>query len=135
MECMRQVKEDKQEISLEELREGFKQWDESTSPSPLGRHLGIYKRLTDKIEQRNEKTHLLEVMKGIDNIAFSRGLAIKRWCKVHNVLLVKDTKNPRLHILRTIHIIEADYHLATKTLWERRTMRSANKGKFLSDSN
>lgn len=61
-------------------------------------------------------------------------MTLKRWCKVHNVLLEKDGNNPKLHRLRIIHIIEADNNLATTIIWARRLMKGAEKGNFLSES-
>lgn len=39
--CRRRIDEDQEEIKLEEIRNGFRRWDEETSMSPPGLHLGI----------------------------------------------------------------------------------------------
>ena len=76
----------------------------------------MYKCLTEQSEQEKEKAYLLETITGIVNTALKRGITLKRWCRVNNVLIEKDSNNPTLHRLRIIHIIEADYNLATKIL-------------------
>jgi ribonuclease HI len=133
--CRRKVEEECEEINTEEIRNGFRRWDERTSTSPSGLHLGIYKSMTDMREQEEEKTYLLRTITGIINCAMSKGITLERWCRVHNVLLEKDPNHPKLHRLRIIHIIEADYNLATKIYWARRLQRTAEKKKLLCDSN
>ena len=133
-ECRRVLPPDEKEIMTEEMKMGFKRWDKKTSTSPSGMHLGMYKYLTENSEQEQEKTYLLETITGIVNIALKRGITLKRWCRVNNVLIEKDSNNPTLHRLRIIHIIEADYNLATKILWARRMMPKAEKSKLLTDS-
>ena len=86
-------------------------------------------------EQEEEKTYLLRTITTVINCAFSKGITLERWCKVHNVLLEKDPNDPKLHRLRIIHIIEADYNLATKIHWARRLMSNAERGKALCDAN
>lgn len=44
---------------------------------------------------------------------------------VHSILLEKYPNDPKLHRLRIIHIIEADYNLATKIVWSRQPMKTA----------
>lgn len=65
----------------------------------------------------------------------TKGITLERWCCVHNVLLEMDPNNPKVHRLRIIHIIEADYNLATKIHWARRLQKTAERKKLLWDSN
>ena len=51
------------------------------------------------------------------------------------MLFEKDPHDPKLHRLRIIHIIEADYNLATKIHWARRLMQRAEREKTLCDAN
>lgn len=46
-ECRRKIEKDEQEISIDEMKRGFKKWDERTSTSPSGRHLGMYQSFTN----------------------------------------------------------------------------------------
>jgi hypothetical protein len=89
-ECRRKICEEEEEIKYEDIRIGFKQWKERTSTSPSGMHLGIYRCFVDLNEQKEEKIHLLKVISEIINTAMSRGVTIRRWCQVHNVMLEKD---------------------------------------------
>lgn len=94
----------------------------------------MYRSLTSPDGQEEEKNQLLKIGTDIINIALKRGITLKRWCLVHNILLEKDLTDPKLRRLRIIHIIEAAYNLATKILWTRRLMRKAEKEKLLTDS-
>ena len=67
-------------------------------------------------EQNEEKEVILRTLTGVINTAFKKGYSLSRWCKVHNIMLEKDQNDPKLHRLRVIHIIEADYNLTTKIL-------------------
>lgn len=78
----------------------------------------MYKSMTGLREQKGEKEHLLNMITEIVCIVMERGITLKR-------LLEKDPNNPKLHRLRIIHIIEADYNPATKILWSRRLMKKA----------
>ena len=109
------------------MREGFKRWDEKISTSPSGLHLGMYKSLTNYTEQEKEKAYLMNTFTAIVKCAFSKGITLERWCRVQNILLEKDPNDPKLHRLRIIHIIEADYNLAAKIQWARRLMRRPEK--------
>ena len=61
------------------------------------------------------------------NIAISRGIAPKRWCKAVNVLIEKDPGRPKINRLRIIHLFEADYNLFLKIQWgSRLVQRSVN---------
>lgn len=57
--------------------------------------------------------YLPKTIAGIINFAMTNCIALERWCCIHNVLLVKDPNNPKLHRLRIIHIVKANYNLAT----------------------
>ena len=54
-QCRMRTEEDMGEITAEEIKNGFRKWNERTSTSPSGLHLGIYKSLTDTSEQEIEK--------------------------------------------------------------------------------
>ena len=134
-EGRRVIEPDEEKIRIEEMRSGFRRWDEKTSTSPSGLHLGMYKCLTETNEQENEKCYMLKTITGTVNTALKHGITLRRWCRVNNVLIEKDSNNPTLHQLRIIHIIEADYNLATKILCTRRLMPKAEKANLLTDSN
>ncbi|KAI2494702.1 hypothetical protein MHU86_19837 [Fragilaria crotonensis] len=106
------------EISEDDLHKGFKQWPESTSTSPSGRHLGHYKAII-------QHPVLLKCMVQFMNIAIARGIAIPRWSKATNVLIEKDQGQPRINRLRIIHLFEADFNFFLKLQWGHRLVRKA----------
>ena len=58
----------------------FRRWNERTSTSPSGLHLGIYKSLTDISEQEKEKMYLLRTVTAIIDCALSKGITLERKC-------------------------------------------------------
>ncbi len=108
------------EISFPPYRRAIKAWRESTSTSPSGRHLGMYKALLDS-------TQITADMCGMLNSVKRRGLVPKRWCKAISVLLKKDPGSPDINRLRVIHIFEADYHIFLKTMWARHLVQRGKK--------
>ena len=106
------------ELSENDVKKGFKQWPESTSTSPSGRHLGHYKAII-------QHPDLLQCLVQFMNIATSRGIAIPRWSNATNVLIEKDPGRPRIHRLRIIHLFEADFNLFLKLQWGHRLVRKA----------
>ena len=99
--------------SCEDITRGFQGWKESTSTSPSGRHLGHYKALI-------QDPMLLDCFAKFFNIAISRGIAVPRWSQAVNVLIKKDKGQPRINLLRIIHLFEADYNLFLKLMWGSR---------------
>ena len=103
----------KTEISLEEYTQAFTKWRETTSTSPSGRHLGIYKATLHLGTVTADLCSLL-------NIVIRTGIAPTRWCTAISALIEKDPGRPNINRLRIIHLYEADYNMFLKTLWARR---------------
>jgi hypothetical protein len=118
------------EISDDDFIDGFKKWKESTSTSPLGRHLGHYKVIITDLDlqwQMPEKSHLrewetnfVEYLVKLLNIPIRYGFAPKRWCTSIMVMIEKDPGSPRIEHLRVFHLYEANYNLCLKLLWGKR---------------
>ena len=115
-----------QVITADDIVKGFKSWKETTTTSPSGRHLGHYKALI-------QDAMLLECFRKFINIAISRGISIPRWCQAVNVMIEKDTGNPRINRLRIIHLFEADYNLFLKIMWGSRLVKRAVKLNLLNN--
>jgi hypothetical protein len=64
------------------------------------------------------------------NYALERGYSYRRWQKVANTILFKDTDNVRLHRTRVIHIYEADFNLCLGVKW-RAAMHQAEDSNLL----
>jgi hypothetical protein len=101
------------EITIEEWNKGFRQWRETTSTSPSGRHLGIYKAL---LSNKAISENLCEML----NIVIRLELIPTRWCKAISVLIEKDPGSPCVNRLRMIHLFEADYNFFLKLMWASR---------------
>lgn len=102
-----------QEITVADWHKGFSQWRESTSTSPSGRHLGMYKALLPNSEITESLCEML-------NIVIRLKLTPKRWCRAISVLLEKDPGSPCVNRLRVIHLFEADYNFFLKLMWASR---------------
>ena len=125
------------EVTAADLRNKLKRWDEKTSTSPSGIHLGHYHclwrrpRIQDEeqcqqiIDMQNE---LLGAMTVLLNYAMKFGHSYERWTKIVNVMLQKDPGNPRIHRLRVIHIYEADYNMILAIKWRQATHFAEDNG-------
>jgi hypothetical protein len=121
------------EISLNAMITGFSKWRETTTTSPSGKHLGIYKSLIQyhrHIERQStkqtprERTSLdnglnialtaLHIQHKIINLAIRHTHTLHRWTTVHNFFIEKIPGTPLLDKLRVIHIYEADWNLILK---------------------
>eukprot|EP00980_Cylindrotheca_fusiformis_P020498 scaffold7555_cov72-Cylindrotheca_fusiformis.AAC.3 len=127
------------EISLEELRGRIKVWNERTTTSPSGLHLGHLKSLTarirdppqsdsdDRESQQAQATPsvasiqstLLGVQLALINYGLRHGYAFNRWKQVVNVMIEKETGNHKIHRLRVIHLYEADLGATFAILWKK----------------
>jgi hypothetical protein len=88
--------------------QGFSTWRESTTTSPSGKHLGMYKALTnahihqilsdnDKLQLEKNKEHtiyatkILQLQHLIINTTIKHEHPLERWKVVHNPLIGKNT--------------------------------------------
>jgi hypothetical protein len=114
--------------------DGFHKWRETTATSPSGKHLGIYRTLTNaykgkydenKTEKDNQQTVnktsnyeiatiALQIQHHLLNLTIKHQHTLKRWQIVHNVFLEKILGHPIIEKLRVIHIYEADWTLMMK---------------------
>jgi hypothetical protein len=115
------------DISLKQYRKAINTWRESTSTSPSGRHLGMYKALLSS-------TQITADMCAMLNIVTRHGLVPGRWCKAISVLLEKDPGSPDINRLRVIHIFEADYNIFLKIMWARRLVQRGEETKQFGES-
>jgi hypothetical protein len=113
-------------------------WNEGTSTSPSGRHLGIYKSLLtafidsggefrtdlddEGISVRDKAEDILRVIHGLASAACTHGFYLQRWRYVVNVMIYKKAGCIELDKLRVIHLFEADFNLMVGILFGRRAM-------------
>jgi hypothetical protein len=125
-------------ISLADFVSAIKVWNEKTSTSPSGRHLGHYKLLVKTYEDKESKAELqeaareiLQLMVDIMDLASDRGFTLNRWTKVINVMIYKQIGVYLVHRLRVIHLFEADCNFIIGTILGRRAMYSGVDNKTL----
>ena len=106
------------EITNEDVIYGFKNWRETTSTSPSGRHLGHYRALI-------QQPLLLSCFVKFMNIAIQSGTSIPRWSNAINVMIEKDQGQPKINRLRIIHLFEADLNFFLKLQWGHRLVSRA----------
>ena len=117
-------------------------WNETTTTSPSGIHLGHYHCAWRDPKMRHDdpnrdlilayQNQLLNATVNLLNYALQFGYTFERWTKVVNVMLQKDVGNPRIHRLRIIHIYEADYNLLLAVKW-RQALFHAEDHQLLND--
>jgi endonuclease/exonuclease/phosphatase family metal-dependent hydrolase len=135
-------------ITFDDFIKGFLKWKESTSTSPSGRHLGIYKTLVtvylnssgefDAVDDGSQATKykaegILGLIYGLATTAARLGFYLQRWTKVINVMIYKEPGNFNLDKLRVIHLFEADFNLTVGILFGRRAMYHARDNDLLHD--
>ena len=93
-ENLKDIRDIKSTITDEDFKYGITGWQESTSTSPSGRHLGHYKSIVQDAD-------LLRVQVMLMNIAIKNGIALDRWCKSITVMVEKDIGRPAIHRLES----------------------------------
>jgi hypothetical protein len=97
---------------------------ERTSSSPSGRHYGHYRTLL-------RSPVVLGLIAALADFCFRWGVTMKRWNKVIQPQLPKDTGTPRINRIRRITLIEADLNLSLSLLFGRRMMDNAESYNLL----
>jgi hypothetical protein len=86
-----------EEVTTDDIVQGFNRWKETTSTSPSGRHLGHYKAIL-------KDPMLLQCFQKFLSIALNSDIALIRWRNAINIMIEKDTGSPNLNRLRIIHL-------------------------------
>ena len=94
-------------ITREDLQGGFKSVSERTTSSPSGMHYSIWKCLA-------REDDIAEWLSTMMSLPFMYGFSNKRWTKMVDVMLEKKRGVRRIHQLRIIGILEADFNTALK---------------------
>ena len=102
-------------ITQEEFAKAFKVTKEMTSSSPLGLHYILWKAIAEK----KEFCEYMSVMMSLPSMyAFSN----KRWENVIEVMLRKKPNVRKIHLMRIIGLVEADFNTALKIIFARKLM-------------
>lgn len=86
------------EISADDVIYGFKNWQETTSTSPYGRHLGHYRSLI-------QEPTLLSCFGKFLNVAVKSRVLIPRWSNAVNVLIEDPGKHKINRRCILIHLL------------------------------
>jgi hypothetical protein len=111
-------------LSLQEFKQALRKWNEATSTSPSGRHLGHYKVLLrsdycDELyhqDYSDPKERILKVYYDILTQASLSGISLYRWQNSTTAMIEKIPGCPKIQKLRVIHLYEADYNLILKVI-------------------
>ena len=122
-------------ITVEQVKQRFKHWRESTTTSPSGRHLGWYKALVHpllhepplaRLRLQNEQDQLLGLLTNILNYAIEHNYSLERWQTIVTTMIPKDMGATKIHRIRVINLYEADYNLVLAIKW-RELMHQMNQ--------
>jgi hypothetical protein len=139
----------KESITYNEFYSALQHWDEQTTTSPSGRHLGHYRVLLhdvldkDEIEKKSNKTSgdtfesrasvILKVYYHMLCATIKSGHPMSRWITSHTSMIQKVSGCSRLDRLRVIHIYEADYNLFLKLYWGRKLVYNSEAHEFINE--
>ncbi len=114
------------EISPDDLQSAYKAVSEKTSSSPSGLHYSIWKTLA----REDDIVSWLSIM---TSLPFMYGFTHPRWEKLVDVMLEKKKNVRKIHQLRIIGIMEADFNTALKIIFARKLMTAAEYSGTLND--
>ncbi|OEU13908.1 hypothetical protein FRACYDRAFT_242262 [Fragilariopsis cylindrus CCMP1102] len=116
----RNSEELKIEITAEKMMEKYTRWNERTSTSPSGRHLGHFHALFRPLKAKNKKHReqlddirddIIDLHATMLQTAYDNEHVYKRWEYILTCMLAKESGIPRIHRLRVIHLYECDLNL------------------------
>ena len=107
-------------ITAAKFQAAFKVVDEMTSSSPSGLHYTLWKAIA-------EKTDFSEYFSLMMSLPFMYGFSHKRWQSAIDVMLEKKLGVRRIHLMRVIGLVEADFNTALKILFTRDLMWNAEQ--------
>lgn len=107
-------------ITSSQFSNAFKITRESTSSSPSGRHYTLWKALA---VQDDIAEHLATMM----SLPFMYGFAPQRWTRSIDVMLEKKKGERKIHLMRIIGLLEADFNVALKILFTQQVMPNSEK--------
>ena len=130
------------DITIQQWKDKFRHWKESKSTSPSGIHLGHYKALTEivyipsdtelieDLELKQEQTEMMTLQVDFINAVIKSGYSLKRWRKVHNMIIPKQSNNYDMLKQRSIHIYEADWNAILSIKWREAMIKAEEEGKL-----
>ena len=107
-------------ITPQQFQDAFKAVSEQTSSSPSGLHYTIWKTIAEVPE-------LAQWLSVMMSLPFEHGFVNDRWSKSIDVMLEKKPGVRKIHMLRIIGLLEADFNTALKILFSKRLMTNAER--------
>ena len=107
-------------ISKEEFQGGFKNVDERTTSSPSGLHYTLWKA----VASQDDLAGWMSIMM---SLPFMYGFVNERWTTMVDAMIEKKKGNRKIHMLRLIGLLEADFNTALKIIFSRKLMSNAEK--------
>jgi hypothetical protein len=126
------------QISSSSFRRRLRRWDERTTTSPSGLHLGHAKALVvplhldeqsvEGILLKEQQQELFAAHLSMVNYALQHGYSYDRWKSIVNVMIEKDPGNTKIHRLRVIHLYEFDLGACMAIQWKDMLASSERRG-------
>ena len=121
-------------ISTGDLQQLFKTWRESTTTSPSGRHLGLYRAIFNNHTPSEEQPSMAYDITALINLLIQNGLGLDRWRHVTNMMIHKLDGSYNINKLRVIHLFEADYNGLIGILFNRRVLYQAEHKQLINNN-
>jgi hypothetical protein len=127
------------QVNITDYKKFFQKWDENTSTSPSGKHLGHYKALLSPglLEEPSLTEPADDIIKlkiKLCQLALTHGHVWDRWKGIVSVMIEKKPGLYLLEKLRTIHLFEADYNWTLGLIFGRRMVHDAEIQQHLNGS-
>jgi hypothetical protein len=125
--------------STADYKNFFTKWNESTSTSPSGKHLGHYKALISPgLLQEPPLTDpagaIIDLQIKICQLALTHGHIWDRWKGIVSVMIEKKPGLFLLEKLRTMHRYKADYNWTLGLIFGRRMVHNTERQDHLNES-
>eukprot|EP00957_Ditylum_brightwellii_P095340 7262338-Ditylum_brightwellii.AAC.1 len=113
-------------------------WQEATTTSPSGRHLGHFKVLIQRFaedlnteecqEMQQKQTDLIDAHLGLINYSQEKRYSCERWKNIVNFVIYKEIGNNKICKICILHQHEVDYSLNIGDLWKEMITMSEKWG-------
>ena len=124
-------------IEADQFKELCRVWNETTSTSPSGNHLG-HDKCPIKYENNQETptlaTRIFKIKSQLINMALKHGIIYSRWQTINTVMIEKVHGQYHIDKLRVLHIFESDLNGTIGIFWSRRLMAQAERYESLNDA-
>lgn len=114
------MEEKRTTITEEIFRSFYSKTPEDKSASPSGLHLGYYKSAA-------ANATFSYVLWSILSLAYQNSFCLNRWKLSATTLLEKIPGFPKIHKIRTIHIIESDLNFVMRYIWVKSSWPTMSK--------